>query len=72
MNRGLIGGKAHALGEADAHDMIQPSRDPTPSDEDITMTGRVAAACDAIDVSVHDQVVIGKDSEISFREEGLL
>ncbi|WP_405402145.1 DNA repair protein RadC [Paracoccus sp. Ld10] len=49
-----------------------PSGDPTPSDEDISMTAKVAAACEAIEVSVHDHVVIGKDSEVSFREEGLL
>lgn len=49
-----------------------PSGDPTPSDEDITMTARVAAACEAIDVSVHDHVIIGKDAEASFREQGLL
>nr|WP_318272598.1 DNA repair protein RadC [Paracoccus saliphilus] len=49
-----------------------PSGDPTPSREDITMTGRVVAACEAIDVTVHDHVVIGKDSETSFRTSGLL
>lgn len=36
------------------------------------MTARVAAACEAIDVSVHDHVIIGKDAEASFREQGLL
>lgn len=49
-----------------------PSGDPTPSREDIVMTGRVVAACDAIDVTVHDHVIIGKDSETSFRTSGLL
>lgn len=49
-----------------------PSGDPTPSDQDISMTGKVVAACQAIEVSVHDHVIIGKDSEVSFREQGLL
>lgn len=49
-----------------------PSGDPTPSREDINMTGRVIAACEAIDVTVHDHVVIGKDAEVSFRSTGLL
>lgn len=49
-----------------------PSGDPTPSREDITMTARVMAACEAIDVTVHDHVIIGKDAETSFRASGLL
>lgn len=49
-----------------------PSGDPTPSREDINMTGRVVAACEAIDVTVHDHVVIGKEAEVSFRSTGLL
>ncbi|WP_371832229.1 RadC family protein [Paracoccus benzoatiresistens] len=49
-----------------------PSGDPTPSREDVTMTARVAAACEAIDVTVHDHIVVGKDSEVSFRATGLL
>ncbi|WP_378942754.1 DNA repair protein RadC [Paracoccus sp. R86501] len=49
-----------------------PSGDPNPSREDITMTARVLAACEAIDVTVHDHVIIGKDSETSFRASGLL
>jgi DNA repair protein RadC len=49
-----------------------PSGDPTPSKEDMSMTSRVVAACDAIDVTVHDHIIIGKENETSFREEGLL
>ena len=49
-----------------------PSGDPTPSGEDIAMTARVIAACEAIDVSIHDHVIIGKESETSFRELGLI
>lgn len=49
-----------------------PSGDPTPSSDDIKMTGRVMMACEAIDVTVHDHVVIGKEAEVSFRTEGLM
>lgn len=49
-----------------------PSGDPTPSREDITMTARVLAACEAIDVTVHDHIVVGKTAEVSFRATGLL
>lgn len=49
-----------------------PSGDPTPSREDITMTARVAGACEAIDVTVHDHIVVGKERETSFRAMGLL
>lgn len=48
-----------------------PSGDPTPSPQDIDMTQRIADACGAIDVSIHDHVIIGKDAEVSFRAEGL-
>jgi len=36
------------------------------------MTARVLSACAAIDVTVHDHVIIGKEEETSFRAEGLL
>lgn len=49
-----------------------PSGDPTPSREDITMTARVMAACESIDVTVHDHIVVGKTCEVSFRATGLL
>ncbi len=49
-----------------------PSGDPTPSQSDIDMTDRIASACDALDLSLHDHLVIGKSREVSFRAEGLL
>lgn len=49
-----------------------PSGDPTPSPQDIDMTTRILEACGAIDVTIHDHVIIGKDQELSFRSEGLL
>jgi len=49
-----------------------PSGDPTPSQADIDMTARIAAAADALSIRVHDHLIIGKSRELSFRAEGLL
>lgn len=49
-----------------------PSGDPTPSPADIEMTGRIAAALEAVGVTLHDHVVIGKETDASFRALGLL
>ncbi|MBS1302495.1 DNA repair protein RadC [Loktanella sp. SALINAS62] len=49
-----------------------PSGDPTPSDADISMTKQIAAAADALRITVHDHLIIGKSHELSFRAEGLL
>ncbi len=49
-----------------------PSGDTTPSKADVEMTMRIEAACQAIGVSIHDHVVVGRCDEASFREMGLL
>ncbi len=49
-----------------------PSGDPTPSDADVAMTEQVELACQAIGVTLHDHVVIGKGAEASFRSLGLI
>ena len=49
-----------------------PSGDPTPSPEDIAMTARIEAAAQALNITLHDHLIIGKSAEISFRAEGLL
>ena len=49
-----------------------PSGDPTPSPEDIAMTGQVEAAAQALGLALHDHLIIGKSAELSFRAEGLL
>lgn len=49
-----------------------PSGDPTPSQADIDMTTRVNAACEALGLTLHDHLIIGKSRELSFRAEGFL
>lgn len=49
-----------------------PSGDPTPSDADIGMTEQIELACQTIGVALHDHVVIGRGSEVSFRSQGLI
>ncbi|MEM6309501.1 MAG: DNA repair protein RadC, partial [Pseudomonadota bacterium] len=49
-----------------------PSGDPTPSQTDIDMTRQIDAACQALNLTLHDHLVIGKSCEVSFRAEGLL
>ncbi|MCX7565943.1 DNA repair protein RadC [Sulfitobacter sp. F26169L] len=49
-----------------------PSGDPTPSQADIDMTHRVNAACDALGLTLHDHLIIGKSRELSFRADGYL
>lgn len=49
-----------------------PSGDPTPSPEDINMTARIDAAAQTLGLTLHDHLIIGKSSELSFRSEGLL
>ena len=36
------------------------------------MTEQIVLACDAIGVTVHDHVIIGKELDTSFRSNGLL
>jgi DNA repair protein RadC len=36
------------------------------------MTERIVSAADAVGIAVHDHLVIGKSSEVSFRSEGLI
>jgi DNA repair protein RadC len=49
-----------------------PSGDPTPSKQDIDMTGQIDRACRALGITVHDHVVIGKERDASFKSLGLL
>ena len=59
----------HASGIILVHN--HPSGDPTPSVADIQMTKAIASAAAALDIAVHDHLIIGKECELSFRAEGL-
>lgn len=49
-----------------------PSGDPTPSRADIEMTNQIQKAAAALNIRVHDHLVIGHKSEASFKGLGLL
>lgn len=49
-----------------------PSGDPTPSGSDIDMTKQIAHAANALGITLHDHLVIGRSREVSFRSEGLI
>ncbi|MEM8538212.1 MAG: DNA repair protein RadC [Pseudomonadota bacterium] len=47
-----------------------PSGDPSPSQADIDMTQKITAAAKALNITVHDHLIIGKSCEFSFRAHG--
>ena len=49
-----------------------PSGDPTPSEADITMTRQIDLAAQALSITVHDHIIVGKSRETRFRAQGLL
>ncbi len=49
-----------------------PSGDPTPSRADIEMTQQVQQAAAALEIVVHDHLIMGNGRHTSFRSEGLL
>jgi DNA repair protein RadC len=49
-----------------------PSGDPTPSEADIAMTHQIETAAQALSITLHDHLIIGRSRELSFRAEGLL
>ena len=49
-----------------------PSGDPKPSREDIEMTKEVRKAAEALGITIHDHLVIGRKGHTSFRSLGLL
>lgn len=49
-----------------------PSGDPTPSKSDIEMTENVENALLAVDIKLHDHLIIAADSHFSFAGNGLL
>jgi len=49
-----------------------PSGDPYPSRGDIEATDRIVAAAAALEIAIHDHLVISRSGWTSFRERGLL
>ncbi len=49
-----------------------PSGDPSPSDQDINMTQQIDDAARVLGLTLHDHLIIGKATELSFRAEGYL
>jgi DNA repair protein RadC len=49
-----------------------PSGDPTPSRADIDMTREVATAAKALNIAVHDHLVVGRSGHASFKSLGLI
>jgi DNA repair protein RadC len=53
-------------GQATLRPYLKPSRD------DIDMTREIRKAAEALDIAIHDHLVIGRKSHASFRSLGLL
>ena len=49
-----------------------PSGDPTPSQADIEMTEQIVKAAKALNIRVHDHLIVGHKNEVSFKSLGLL
>ena len=49
-----------------------PSGDPSPSQADIDMTAQIENACNALGLTLHDHIIVGKDRELSFKADGYL
>lgn len=49
-----------------------PSGDPKPSQDDITMTAAIVAAAQPLKIRVHDHLIVGRKTVLSFRAQGLL
>ena len=49
-----------------------PSGDPTPSEADIDMTQQIQFAAQTMGIALHDHLIIGRSTQLSFRAEGLL
>ncbi|MBI2304941.1 MAG: DNA repair protein RadC [Chloroflexi bacterium] len=48
-----------------------PSGDPTPSDDDIQVTGELVRAGKVLDIEVLDHLIVGEQNYVSLRERGL-
>ena len=48
-----------------------PSGDPSPSPEDVRVTGQIVSAGKLLDVDVLDHIIIGRQRFVSLKERGL-
>lgn len=48
-----------------------PSGDPTPSSQDIMVTKKIYLHADMLDIKLMDHIIIGKNSYVSLKKEGL-
>lgn len=48
-----------------------PSGDPTPSNQDIMVTKKIYLHADILDIKLMDHIIIGKNSYVSLKKEGL-
>jgi DNA repair protein RadC len=49
-----------------------PSGDPSPSRDDIEMTNKIIQACAAVNIAVHDHLIISERGHYSFKSNGLI
>ena len=49
-----------------------PSGDPTPSDQDISVTNRIAKAGEIIGIKLYDHIIVGAGNNVSMREMGFI
>lgn len=49
-----------------------PSGDPTPSRADIELTKQINAVARVLHITIHDHVIIGKETDVSFKNLGML
>lgn len=49
-----------------------PSGDPSPSQADISVTAQINTAAEALGLTLHDHLIVGKSREVSFRALGYL
>ncbi|MBN8649453.1 MAG: DNA repair protein RadC [Caulobacterales bacterium] len=49
-----------------------PSGDPKPSGQDIAMTRKIISSLEAIEVKVHDHIIVGKEGSVSMKAIGII
>ena len=49
-----------------------PSGNPSPSRQDIDYTRTIVSVCKALDIRVHDHIIVSANGSFSFREQGYM